>query len=73
MTARYSVEYYPGEDNERLPEWRVVEWTFVNPETGGKAGRSVYKTYDLEEGERECGSVLEALVYADNLEIFNNQ
>ena len=67
MVARYSVEYYPGEDNERLPEWCVVRWDTES------IGSTVYKTYDLEEGEGECGSVLEALVYADNLEVFNNQ
>ena len=54
MTARYSVEYYPAEVDERLPEWRVVEWTYVNPETGSKSGRAVFRTYDMETGEAEA-------------------
>jgi hypothetical protein len=70
VTARYSVEYYPGENNERLPEWRVVEWTFVNPETGGKAGRTRYKTYDLEGGESACEEVRMVLQEEYNMELY---
>ena len=52
--ARFEAVYYEGEQDERLPEWRVVEWTIVNPETGGKVGKTHWKTYDMEFGEREA-------------------
>lgn len=52
--SRFEASYYPGEDNERLPEWTVVEWTYVNPENGSKCGKTVWKTYDMESGEKEA-------------------
>lgn len=54
MSTRFEASYYEGEVDERLPEWRVVEWTFVNPETGTKGGRTVWKTYDMEFGEQDA-------------------
>ena len=52
--ARFEASYYPGEDGERLPEWHVVEWTNVNPETGAKSGDIVWKSYDMMFGERDA-------------------
>lgn len=52
--ARFEASYYPGEDGERLPEWQVVEWTVVNPETGGKVGKTHWKTYDMAFGEQDA-------------------
>lgn len=52
--TRFEAVFYEGEVNERLPEWNVVEWTVVNMDTGAKMGRKVWKTYDMENGEREA-------------------
>ena len=52
--ARFEASYYPGEPDERLPEWRVVEWTYENPETGAKSGDTVWKSYDMAFGERDA-------------------
>ena len=68
---RFEAYYYDGEPNERLPEWRVVEWTYVNTETGAKSGRSVFRTYDLENGEREANERAKILQDAYNLEFYN--
>lgn len=68
---RFEASYYPGEVDERLPEWRVVEWTYVNTETGAKSGRSVFRTYDLENGEREAKELAGYLQDAYNLEVYN--
>ncbi len=70
---RFEASYYPGEVDERLPEWRVVEWTYVNPETGAKSGRSVFRTYDLENGEREAKELAGYLQDAYNLEVYNER
>lgn len=55
--ARFEARYYPGEDSERLPEWQVVEWTAVNPETGGKVGKTLWKTYDMAFGEQDAKGI----------------
>jgi hypothetical protein len=52
--ARFEASYYPGEYDERLPEWTVVEWTHVNHKTGAKSGNTVWKTYDMEFGEQDA-------------------
>lgn len=60
--ARFEACFEPGEDGERLPEWHVVEWTYVNPENGSKSGRIVWKSYDMEFGElgaREMAMILQ--------------
>lgn len=67
---RFEAYLDPGEDYERLPEWRVVEWTYVNPETGGKSGRCVFKTYDLENGRKEAEMIAANLQEAYNLELY---
>lgn len=54
---RFEASYYPGEDGERLPEWRVVEWTYVNPETSAKSGNTVWKSYDMMFGERDANEM----------------
>ena len=48
MSARFEAVFYDGEPDERLPEWHVVEWTYVNPETGAKCGNKVaiFSEYD---------------------------
>lgn len=48
--ARFEASFYPGEDNERLPCWDVVEWEFVNEKTGAKVGRKIESFYG-EDGE----------------------
>lgn len=55
--SRFEASYYPGEDGERMPEWHVVEWDYVNPETGAKTGKIVWKTYDLEFGEHSANEM----------------
>lgn len=57
MMERFEVVYYAGEDGERLPEWQVVEWTVVNPETGGKIGKTHWKTTDMEFGEQDAKDI----------------
>ena len=66
--ARFEASFYPGEVDERLPEWHVVEWTYVNPENGSKSGRTAWKTYDMENGEREANEMAAILQHAYNLE-----
>ena len=60
MSARFEAVFYDGEPDERLPEWHVVEWTFVNPETGGKIGNKVAK-FDEYDGDKaiELATVLQ--------------
>lgn len=65
--ARFEAFFYPGEDDERLPEWCVVEWTYVNPETGAKSGDTVWKTYDMIDGEREAHEMAAILQHEYNL------
>lgn len=67
---RFEAYLYDGEENERLPEWRVVEWTYVNPETGAKSGRSVFRTYDLENGRKEAEMIAANLQETYNLELY---
>ena len=67
---RFEAYLDPGETDERLPEWRVVEWTYVNTETGAKSGRSVFRTYDLETGQREAEMIAANLQEAYNLEFY---
>lgn len=45
--ARFEAVYYDGEDNERLPEWRVVEWNRYT-------GKTVWYTYDMFNGEAKA-------------------
>lgn len=66
--ARFEASYYPGEDGERLPEWHVVEWTWVNQQTGAKGGDVVWKTYDMENGEREAQEMAAILQHEYNME-----
>jgi hypothetical protein len=66
--ARFEASFYPGEDNERLPEWCVVEWTYINPENGSKSGNTVWKTYDMMNGEAEAKEMAAILQHAYNLE-----
>lgn len=57
MCNRFQASYYPGEPDERLPEWHVVEWTYVNVANGAKSGKTVWKTYDMEFGEQDAKDV----------------
>ena len=68
--ARFEASFYPGEDNERLPEWKVVEWTYVNTDNGSKSGRTVWKTYDLENGEKEANEMAWLLQEEYNQEFY---
>lgn len=52
--ARFEAVLYDGEVDERLPEWQVVEWTYVNHETGAKSGKTAWKTYDMAFGEQDA-------------------
>lgn len=67
--ARFEASYYPGEVDERLPEWHVVEWTYVNPETGAKSGNVVWKSYDMEFGERDASDMAYWLQECYNWEV----
>lgn len=51
--ARFEAVFYEGEDDERLPEWQVVEWT-VDDGKGNRAGKTIWKTYDLVFGEQDA-------------------
>lgn len=48
MSARFEAVFYDEEPNERLAEWHVVEWTFVNPETGAKIGNKIARFWEDE-------------------------
>ena len=48
--ARFEVVLYPGEDDERLPSWDVVELEDVSPTV--RIGTRVWSTYNMEEGEQ---------------------
>lgn len=50
MAQRFEAFFYPGEDDERLPEWNVVEWEYVN-DNGSRFGSKVWSTYDMINGE----------------------
>lgn len=66
--ARFEAYYYPGETNERLPEWRVVEWTVINQDTGAKCGNCIWKTYDMVNGEQQAIEIAAAKQHEYNLE-----
>ena len=51
--ARYEAVLYEGEDDERLPEWTVVEWS-ADDGHGNRAGKVVWKTYDMVFGEQDA-------------------
>lgn len=65
VKPRYTVEFYPGEDYERLPEWCVVRWDAPG------VGTVVYKTYDEEVGEKTCEDVRAVLQEVYNMELYN--
>lgn len=67
--ARFEAVLYDGEDGERLPEWQVVEWTFVNLENGAKSGRTVWKTIDMEDGEEDANKIAAIMQEAYNREL----
>lgn len=56
MSNRFEAVLYDGEPDERLPEWQVVEWTYIG-EYGSKSGKVVWKTYDMEFGERDAKDI----------------
>lgn len=72
MKHNYEASYYPGEDNERLPEWSVVKWEILNGTT--KIGRTVKKFSQSE--ERAAKSLADALnknpiwIILDNGDLF---
>lgn len=64
MMPRFEASYYEGEENERLPEWRVVEWTFTG--NGSKIGKTHWKTYDMINGEHEANEIAAVLQHEYN-------
>lgn len=66
--ARFEASFYPGEDGERLPEWHVVEWTYVNPTNGSKSGRTAWKTYDMIGGEAAAKEMAAIMQHEYNME-----
>ena len=50
--SKYTVEFYDGEVDERMPEWNVVRWDVID-ETG-RIGSKVYTSYSMTKGEEEC-------------------
>lgn len=68
MSARFEAVFYEGEPDERLPEWHVVEWTFVNPETGAKLGNKVARFWE-DEGD-EAKALASDLQQAYNMEFY---
>lgn len=69
MAARFEVVYYPGETDERMPEWKVVEWTYHNAETGARAGYKVWSTYDMEGGEAEANEICAVMQAEYNMQM----
>lgn len=65
--SRFEACYEPGECDERLPEWTVVEWDYVNPANGAKTGKIVWKTYDMISGEREAHEMAAIFQHEYNL------
>lgn len=60
MGARFEAVFYEGDPDERLPEWHVVEWTVVNPETGAKLGNKIAKFWeDQGDGAKALASDLQ--------------
>lgn len=70
MSVRFEAVFYEGEPNERLPEWHVVEWTYVNPETGGKTGTKVARFWE-DEGTK-AQELAATLQEAYNIEFAEN-
>lgn len=70
MSARFEAVFHEGEPDERLPEWHVVEWTYVNPETGGKIGNKVARFW--EDQGSEAKELAAALQEAYNIEFAEN-
>lgn len=61
--SRYEAVYNPGEDDERLPSWTVVEWTVTN--NGVRLGRKVEDcgcSDEAEETARDIAYVLNTSV-----------
>lgn len=57
--ARFEAVFDPGED-DRLPEWVVVEWTSDNGK-GCRSGSAVWRSYNLSTGEREAHEIAETM------------
>ncbi len=47
--SRFEIDFFPGEDDERLPEWSVIELIDQTPTT--RIGKVVWRTYNMEHGE----------------------
>ena len=61
--VKYSVEFYPGED-DRLPMWEVVRW--YSKQNGVKMGKYVFRSYDMINGETECEDYMAFCIDMDN-------
>lgn len=46
---KFEAVYYEGEDNERLPEWRVIEW-----DASRKIGSTIQSFYNMCTGEADA-------------------
>ena len=66
--ARFEVVLYPGEDDERLPSWDVVELEDVSPTV--RIGTRVWSTYNMEEGEQLATEMALLLQHEYNQEFY---
>ena len=57
--ARFEVEFYPGEDNERLPEWTVVE--IESEQNGVRCGQVVWRSCNMQTGQQDAEIIAEDL------------
>lgn len=57
--ARFEADFDPGED-DRMPEWVVIEWTFDNGE-GCRVGRTIGSFYgkNAEVQAKEMAQILQ--------------
>ena len=66
--ARFEVVFYPGEDDERLPSWDVIELEDVSPTV--RVGTRVWSTYDMFEGEELAREMAYVMQHEYNQEFY---
>lgn len=64
--AKFEAVFHPGED-DRLPEWCVVEWEDACTPTIGSV---VWKTYDMNFGEEHAKEMVNIFQFEYNLSMY---
>jgi len=69
MTARFEALLDCGDD-DRIPEWEVIEWDYTNPENGSRYGHCVARAENELDAKQQAAFLnaareLESLEYQE--------